>query len=340
MESLNSLLPDAAANLAMALIASSQAPLLLLDDELVVIAASNSFCHAFGVAAGSVAGKPLATLGSGEWSAPQLQSLLGATIAGRASVDAYELNLKRDDQPTLCLLLNARRLDYFDAEHVRLLVAVTDVTASRKSDKDKDDLLRDRQLLLRELQHRVANSLQIIASILMQSATRVQNDEVRVHLHNAHSRVMSIATLQKQLSVAQVEDVALRAYFSDLCKSIAASMIGDPERLSLATSVDDSGADPDRAVSLGLIATELIINALKHAFPDGRRGAIKFDYAADGEDWRMSVTDDGVGMAADPGKPGLGTGIVAALAGQLDAEVLTTDCAPGTRVEIIHAAAA
>ena len=163
--------------------------------------------------------------------------------------------------------MNAHTLDYFEAESIRVVVAITDVTSQRLAEKHKDDLVREKQLLLQEIQHRVANSLQIIASVLLQSARKVQSHETRDHLRDAHNRVMSIAMLQKHLSATTVKHVALRTYFNDLCMSIGASMIGDPERLSLTTHIDNSVVDPDTSVSLGLIVTELVINSLKHAFP-------------------------------------------------------------------------
>ena len=75
-----------------------------------------------------------------------------------------------------CLVINAHKLDYFDADNVRLVLSAADVTDARISDKLKDDLLREKAILLQELQHRVANSLQIIASVLMQSARRVRSE--------------------------------------------------------------------------------------------------------------------------------------------------------------------
>ena len=131
------------------------------------------------------------------------------------------------------------------------------------------------------MQHRVANSLQIIASVLMQSARKVQSEEARGHLRDAHRRVMSIAAVQRHLAASTLEDVALRPYFVQLCASLAASMIHDPERLSIVVNVDDSVIDADASVSLGLIITELVINALKHAFPEQKRGKIVVDYRSE-----------------------------------------------------------
>src|SRR3546814_6833564 len=95
-------------------------------------------------------------------------------------------------------------------------------------------------ILLQELQHRVANSLQIIASVLMQSARRVQPEEARGHLHDAHSRVMSIASLQQQLAASSLGDVELRSYFTQLCESLSASMIHDHDQVSIAVTADRS----------------------------------------------------------------------------------------------------
>ena len=332
-------LPSHADNMSIALVSSSFSPLVLLNDDLTIIAASASFCDAFGLDRSGVAGQKFSQLGEGEWNVRQLNSLLSATIAGNASIDIYEMDLVRSGKETLRLLINAHTLDYFEAEHIRVVLAITDVTSQRLAEKIKDDLLREKQLLLHEIQHRVANSLQIIASVLLQSARKVQSSETRDHLRDAHNRVMSIAMLQKHLSSTAVENVALKTYFRDLCLSIGASMIGDPQRLSIVTTVDSSVVDPDTSVSLGLIVTELVINALKHAFPGRTQaGSIRVDYKTVGDGWVLTVTDDGVGMPKDEQdrKPGLGTGIVEALATQLQANVVVSDEAPGTKVTVIR----
>ena len=337
MEFFVSVPPEAAFGLAMALVASSQAPLLLLDDELVVVAASHSFSRIFEVQPDLV-GSSLADLGEGEWNVPQLYSLLRATIAGVETIDNYEMDLVRTGRSPRHLVLNAHKLDYFDADNIRIVLTIADVTDARLAAKLKDDLVREKEVLLLELQHRVANSLQIIASVLMQSARKVQSEESRTYLHDAHHRVMSIATMQKQLAASRLGKVQLRPYFTDLCASIGASMIDDSSRLSLTATVDDSAVEPDVSVSLGLIVTELVINALKHAFPrEDPVGKIEVDYVAQGAGWTLSVRDDGLGMpGAGSAKPGLGTGIVEALSRQLEASVDVTAAEPGTRVSIVH----
>jgi len=330
--------PEAALSLMIAVISSSSTPLLLLDERLHVVVASGSFCKAFGLDPVTVTARAISELGTGEWKHPQLTSLLEATAAGAAEVDAYEMDLDLNEPKPRRLVVRAHKLDYSDKDQVRLIVAVADVTQARADEKFKDDLVREKDILLREVQHRVANSLQIIASVLMQSARKVQSEETRGHLHDAHHRVMSIAAVQQQLASSTLGSVELAPYLVQLCKSLSASMVHDPAKLSIKVEVDGSAIDSDVSLSIGLIVTELVINALKHAFPGHRAGTIIVAYRADGSSWTLSVSDDGIGMPvnAKDAKPGLGTSIVEALAKRLDAEVLVKRVSPGTAVSIAH----
>jgi two-component sensor histidine kinase len=283
-------------------------------------------------------GQSVFALGSGEWDNPQLRSLLKLTLSGDAGVDAYVMDLKRPGHRPRRLVITAHVLDYADPANVRLLMAVSDVTEARLAAKLKDDLLRRKGVLYQELQHRVANSLQIIASVLMQSARRAPSPDAKGYLVDAHSRVMSVATLHHQLALSKAGEVKLRAYFTELCDSIGASMIQDHNKVTLRVEADSGVATADVSVSLGLIVTELVINALKHAFPGERGGSIVVGYKSKPPDWTLSVTDDGVGMlqGAAPTKGGLGTSIVQALAKQVGATVEVLDTDPGTKVSIVH----
>lgn len=338
MASSASLHLDVTLGLPLAIVAASNVPLLLLDHNLTVIAASKTFCHVFQLDPASVSGRKMSELGNGEWSVPQLRSLLTATVSGDAQIDAYEFELKRKDQPPRRLMINAKQINYTDAASALLLVTIADVTDVRIAEKIKDDLLREKAILLQELQHRVANSLQIIASVLLQNARTVQSEETRSHLKDAHQRVMSVAAVQQQLAASTLGKVELRPYFDKLCSSIGASMIRDHNLLSLEVSADESTSSADVSVSLGLIVTELVINALKHAFPGHRSGKIVVGYRSQGPDWTLSVSDNGVGMPMDSAsaKPGLGTSIVDALANQLQARVQRSSVKPGYSVSIIH----
>ncbi|WP_428151919.1 hypothetical protein [Brevundimonas sp.] len=146
--------PDGPLSLALAVVGSSTAPLLLLDQTLKVIAASTCFCRVFDVDQDRVVGRFLGEIGTGEWNKPQLRVLLDATAAGDAAIDAYEMDMKGPRQGVRKLVINAQRLVLSPEEPVRLLLTVEDVTAAREGEKQKDDLLREKAVLLQELQHR------------------------------------------------------------------------------------------------------------------------------------------------------------------------------------------
>ena len=331
-------LVDFASDLARAVVSSSTAPLLLLAGDLSVLTASRSFCEAFGVDQAGAVGRPVFSLGHGEWDVPQLRSLLEGVASGTVSIPSYEMDFRQEGHAPKLLVLNPQKLDYGDTENARIILAISDVTAARSDDKLKTALLAQNAILLQEIQHRVANSLQIIASILLQSARRVQSDETGGHLKDAHSRVMSLAAVQKQLSLAVDDDVEVLSYFTQLCKSLAASMILDPTALRINVDAEEGHVSSATATSIGLIVTELVINALKHAFPDNR-GTLRIFFEQKSEQWTLAVQDDGIGMTtAGPHKArrGLGTSLVEALAQKLDAQIIMSDANPGTKIVLIH----
>ncbi len=331
--------PEVGLALALAVISASTTPLILLDADCTVLAASTSFREAFGLPGGDGPLGSIFALGAGEWNVPRLHVLLESTLSGAASIPAYEIDLELPGHGSRRLVLNAHVLVHGGGEGVRLLLAIADVTDARLAEQVRKDLAREKAMLMQELQHRVANSLQIVASVLMQSARRV-GSEARGHLNEAHSRVMSIAALQQQLAETASADAEIGAYLAQLCRSLGASMIDDHGRLSLESTTDHSRVSGETSVSIGLVVTELVINALKHGFPGDMRGHIRVDYRADGAGWRLEIKDDGVGMpAGNAAKPGLGTSIVTALARHLGATLTVADNRPGTSI-VLHRLAA
>jgi chemotaxis protein methyltransferase CheR len=322
-----------------AIVDTVREPLVVLDERLRVVVASRSFYRAFDVARESTEGRPLYELGNGQWNIPSLRKLLEEIIPAHTTIEEYEVE---HDFPTIgrrTMLLNARKVFYEGSSSTSLLVMIADVTVRRGLEREKDELLRQKDLLLQEMNHRVNNSLQIIASILMLKAQTVQSEETRRHLRDAHERVIAVATVQEQLRLspfgAQIE---ARAYLTRLCESLAASMIADGQPVSLMVDAGEGATTVEQAVSMGLIATELVINAMKHAFPGGTKGAIVVGFESSTSAWRLSVSDDGVGingrLPETPVRIGLGTSIVEALARQLGGRVTTSGASPGTTVSV------
>ena len=267
--------------LAEAIVDTVREPLVVLDRDLRVIAASRSFYQTFGVEPRNTQGRKLYLLGDGQWDIPALRNVLEEVIPKHRIVEAYEVEHEFPTIGRRIMLLNARQVFNEDGSATALLLAIEDVTERRDTEREKDELLRQKEILLEEMQHRVANSLQIIASILLLKARTVQSEEIRLHLEDAHQRVMSVATVQQQLRASGLnESIEIGPYLSKLCDSLAKSMVGDRRPISIKVQATSGAATSSEAVSIGLIVTELVINALKHAFTSGETGEILVSYAA------------------------------------------------------------
>jgi len=333
---------EASNALAQAIVDTVREPLLVLDKDLCVIVASRSFYRDFKVEPQDTIGRHLNELGGGQWDMPSLAVFLERAAAADGVVEDYEVAREFPDIGHRVMLVNVRRLADSDSSGA-VLVAIEDITARRATERERDELLRQKDMLLEEMQHRVSNSLQIIASILLMKARAVSSEETRAHLHDAHKRVLAVAAVQKHLHASSgAEPIHLDSYLVQLCASLAGAMIPEgKDAVAMTVQVSGGKVSSSVAVSLGLIITELVINALKHAFPEAKPGnAISVTYDVHEPNWTLSIADNGVGkemlrVANDQGG-GLGTSIVTALAAQLDARVATETGPLGTRVSVIH----
>jgi two-component sensor histidine kinase len=331
---------DASA-LAHAIVDTVREPFVVLDEDLRVIAASRSFYRTFTVNPGNTQGKLLYELGGGQWNIPELRTLLGKILPEQGTMEDCEVEHDFPDIGRRTMLLNARKVFYEEGSRANILLGIEDVTGQRFLEREKDELLRQKDVLLGEIQHRIGNSLQIIANIIMSKMKTVQSEEARRHLYDAHDRVISIAAVQQHLhGPASSGSVELAPYLTKLCEAISDSMIGDDRAFVLNVCGDCGSATNRMAESLGLIVTELVINSLKHAFNDRSKDArITVSYEVFGKDWKLVVVDNGIGKPdgcfAQP-KSGLGTGIINALASQLDAQVVTVSGLEGTVVSVTH----
>jgi PAS domain S-box-containing protein len=334
---------DNAHLLAQAIVDTIRDPLLVLDQGLRVVTANRAFYQTFRMNRQDIQGRPVYGLGDGQWDIPELRLLLEEVASRHAVMEAYEVER---DFPLIgrrSMLLNAREV--FNQRNARklILLAIEDITDRRAAEREIAELLQQKEMLLQEMQHRVANSLQIIAGILLLKARTVQSEETRLHLKDAHQRVMSVAAVQQQLlASSRGEPIEIGPYLSRLCETLVASMTDDNRPVSLEIQAEGGTATSAEAVSIGLIVTELVINAFKHAFiGDRAAGRLVVAHEAAATSWRLAVSDNGIGIAEshldlDKTTHGLGTIIVEALAKQLDARVDVVRSPNGTTVSITH----
>jgi PAS domain S-box-containing protein len=327
--------------LAQAVVDSVREPLVVVDENFRIVATSRSFHEKFQLSSDETSGRILFDLSDGEWNISALRLLLERILPAAEVMDDYEIEQVFPRIGRRTMLLNARRVVESKGASPLILIAFEDVTERRTSERALNALLQSKELLLAEMSHRVANSLQIIASILMMKARSVTSEETREHLADAHRRVLSIASVQQHLQASAGEEIEVGPYLSKLSESLAASMIGGNRRIVVEVVSGSGRASSAQAVSLGLIVTELLINAFKHAFPDDTQDArVVVGYEADGADWKLSVSDNGGGMPSrQPGnaRTGLGTSLIDALAKQNAAQIEIITSASGTTVTITHA---
>jgi NO-binding membrane sensor protein with MHYT domain/two-component sensor histidine kinase len=216
-----------------------------------------------------------------------------------------------------------------------------DVTEVVRKEQQLAASLADKEILLREIHHRVKNNLQVVTSLLRLELRNIDDPRARERIDTVVGRVGVMARLHEQLyRSVDLGRVDVAAHLRDLCADLASGMGERGVRVEVAAV--PLWCDLDTAIPLGLIVNELVTNGLKHAYPQGG-GTIRVALGKDGERVEVSVSDDGVGSGGsggvqDPGR-GIGRGLVAALARQLNAE-LVTEGGPGMRTALVLSARA
>lgn len=194
---------------------------------------------------------------------------------------------------------------------------------------DKDMLLGQREVLMREVNHRVQNSLMIVTSFLHLQARSSQDMSVREQLAEAQRRLGAVALVHRRLYRAdQIEIIDLARYLEELCQEMIGTL-GPEWADKIRTDIAPVAIPTDRAVTLGLVLTELMINANKYAYA-GAAGPIDVCLEQDREQLRLVVADRGRGRV-DQGGSGFGTKMMKAMVAQLGGELHYRDNEPGLR---------
>jgi chemotaxis protein methyltransferase CheR len=341
-------LPDRAEAqaLALAIVDTLPEPFLVLDDTLHLLAGSRCFYEVFGEDPAKARGRSLFDLSNGQWDIPGLRQLLTSVLPQRAALEGFEFENDFAHLGRRTIQLNALPIRDEIGESRMVLLAIKDITERRVAEQEKqrllehtEKLLEQQKTLLREMRHRIANSLQIIASILLLKAGSVSSEETKNELRAAHQRVMSVAAVQTHLSASDgIEQIEMGPYLTKLSGGLASSMVGPKQQINIAVAVSEGALPTSYAVSIGLIVTELIMNAIKYAFPKRRSSArIRVTFEMAKTDWKLTVADNGVGrngIEEPTGSTGLGTALIGALAKQLNAHVSQTSSDKGLTVSV------
>lgn len=218
---------------------------------------------------------------------------------------------------------------------------ITDITERKRIEEATKASLREKDILLREIHHRVKNNLQIIASLLKLQSALIENVEARGMFKMSHDRIRTMALIHEKLY--QSKDLAridFGAYIRSLGTHLLASYGVTPGDVRVATRADHVYLDINTAIPCGLIINELVSNALKHAFPRGRTGEIQIECHATKDGLHtLQIEDNGIGFPPEvdfQNTETLGLQLVNTLVRQLEGSI-TLDTAAGTKYMITFA---
>ena len=194
---------------------------------------------------------------------------------------------------------------------------------------------------MQEIHHRVKNNLQIVASLLNLQASRIKVPQAKAEFQSARDRIRALATLHRHLYAhGELHTINMRGFLTELCEQLFQAL-GETERrrIHLEIEAPELGMYSDQVVPLALVVTEAVSNAVKYAFPHGRRGRISVRLTVDEETARLVMEDDGVGIPAGQAmtetgiRDGLGIQLIRGFARQLNASLMVEE-GQGTRYEL------
>ena len=249
---------------------------------------------------------------------------------------AMNVILQGDGKPFGVLEVDSKSEHEFDKHDLAFLQGAANILGmaierERHERRLKAALQRD-QYLLREMNHRVKNSLAIVSSMLSLQSRDVADAELTGHLNEASHRVAAVAKAHDQLSQSsQIERMDIGEYITAICKDLDASVA----QCEVMTQVEDGiEIETDRAISVALIVNELITNAAKYAYRNQPGGKVWVKVARAGDKrFTLSVRDEGVGLPPNfnPGHAkGLGMRIITSFIRQLNADLVVRQVEPGT----------
>jgi PAS domain S-box-containing protein len=193
-----------------------------------------------------------------------------------------------------------------------------DITESKKAAARIKRALEEKELLLKEIHHRVKNNMQVISSLLKMQSRFVSDEPTRQMLRESEERIKSMSLVYNKLyESADLAHINIRDYAQELVHNLSHAYSMSPGIVRISTEITEAAFDLDTAVPIGLIINELVTNSLKYAFPDSRRGEIIVSLKLENSHYWLSVKDNGIGLPEGfdaRGGRSLGLRLVTALA--------------------------
>lgn len=260
-------------------------------------------------------------------------------LLSRGHLAPYQSNVKDMDG-------NEHWIDIYNAvikkegSDFAILVIANDITQRKLAEDELKISLTEKELLLKEIHHRVKNNLMIISSLLNIQSSYIKDKEARGIFKESQNRAKSMALIHERLyQSTDLKKIDMGDYIRTLSNNLFDTYVTNPDKIHLHLDIEDISVDINTSIPLGLIINELVTNALKHAFPDDSRGNIYISLHLDDDKIKLEVSDDGIGFPSDidyKNANSLGMQLINNLSLQIDSELkLISD--KGTSFQIIFA---
>jgi len=311
---------------------------LIRATDAIIVYANPKFEQMFGYESGELVGQHVSIVNYGdENNTPEdvNQAIRAAVFQhGEATYEVH--NLKKDGTPFWC---SATTSVFEHPEYGSVLVAVQqDITEHKQAEEKIKASLKEKEVLLKEIHHRVKNNLGIVSSLLQMQCRRTQDSQVAAILCDSQNRIASIALVHEKLYRSEdLADIDFAQYIPDLTTHLFDSYNVSSSQIKLKIQVDNASLDIETAIPCGLIINELVSNALKYAFIGNREGEIEVKFYQETEcTLILIIRDNGIGLPEnfDTKKAKtLGITLVQGLVKQLRGK-LEIECHQGTQFKI------
>jgi two-component sensor histidine kinase len=209
-----------------------------------------------------------------------------------------------------------------------------DITAQKKAQNQIKRSLQVKDMLLKEIHHRVKNNLMVISSLLNLQSRYIKDEASKSIFKDSQNRARSMALIHELLyQSSDLKRINFGSYINKLTNELFSVYVTDPNKIKLNMDINDIMLDINTAIPLGLIVNELVSNSMKHAFPNNKQGKIDIKFNLDNGDYTMIISDNGVGFPQDyniQNSDSLGLKIVNSLTEQIDGEI-TIETSNGTK---------
>jgi two-component sensor histidine kinase len=242
------------------------------------------------------------------------------------TVGAVEYFLKRKDGSLFPAIINTVPITKGNKVIGRRGV-VTDISELKRAEENIKASLREKDVLLSEIHHRVKNNLQVISSILRLQANNINDSRTNEIFLDAQHRIITMGLVHEKLYRAEnFSEIDVKEYIRDLVESVSSSYNPNPDKIKVVMDIDPVSINLDTMIPIGLILNELLTNSMKYAFPEKRKGTItiRLKKYSDAK-FHFSIEDDGIGIPEHfdfENTQSLGLRLVQALSEQINGQLI------------------